>query len=328
MKKNISLALAVLIICVTLFCMSACSEKDTGDTDKLSIVTTIFPAYDWTKEVLGDNAGNVELTILFDNGVDLHSYQPSADDMAKIATCDMFIFVGGTSDGWAQETLATAVNKDMVVVNMLDFLGDSVVEEDISDGMEHEHEESEGKEHEDNPEDDEHVWLSLKNAEKICTYIAQQLCVIDAGNAAVYTENAEKYNAKLSDLDSKYKEVVNKASYNTLLFADRFPFRYLTDDYGLSYYAAFPGCSAESEASVKTIAFLAEKITELNLPAVMIIDGSDGSIASTVIKTAGGNQSILTLNSLQSVTSADIANGADYISIMESNLEVLKDALN
>lgn len=328
MKKFISLVLTFLMICGSLFLMTACSGSENENDDKLSIVTTIFPVYDWTKEILGDNASDIETTMLLDSGVDLHSYQPTVDDMAKISTCDMFIYIGGESDEWAYDALASATNDDMMVINILDVLGDAVLEEEITEGMEHEEEHEEGEDHQDEHENDEHVWLSLKNAKTVCNYIAGQLSVLDAENKATYQKNAEDYVAKLVDLDSKYQKVVRESAYKTLIFADRFPFRYLTDDYGLSYYAAFSGCSAESEASVETIAFLAGKVKELSLPSVMIIDGSDGSIASTVIETAGGNQSILKLNSLQSVTSEDIANGDDYLSIMESNLEVLKDALN
>ena len=327
MKKIISLVLTFLMICGSLFLITACSDNGSKNNDKLSIVTTIFPVYDWTKEILGDNASDIETTMLLDSGVDLHSYQPTVDDMAKISTCDMFIYVGGESDEWVHDALKSATNDEMIVINILDVLGDFVLEEELTEGMEHEDHEDEEHEHEEH-ENDEHVWLSLKNAKTVCNYISEQLYVLDAENKATYQKNAEDYVAKLVDLDSKYQKVVDEAAYKTLLFADRFPFLYLANDYGLSYYAAFSGCSAESEASVETISFLAGKLKELNLPSVMIIDGSDGSIASTVIKTAGGNQSILKLNSLQSVTSEDIANGDDYLSIMESNLEVLKDALN
>lgn len=308
----------VLIICVGFPCLSGCSGNKTEDNGKLSVVATVFPAYDWARVILGEKG---ELTLLADNGTDLHSYEPTARDMSKIATCDMFIYVGGESDKWAEKVLKTSAKKDVVAVNLIDVLGDAVAEEEVLEGMEHDHDE-------DKPQDDEHVWLSLKNAQTVCTYIAEQLGEIDGGNSDIYTENAEKYNEKLERLDAKYKEAVRTARYDTLLFADRFPFRYLADDYGIYCYAAFSGCSAETEASVETIAFLSGKLSELNLPAVMIIDGSKGSIASTVIKTANVNSKILTLNSMQSVTNTDIANDVTYFSVMESNLNVLKEALN
>ena len=309
----------VLIICTTTLGLSGCSKSSTADDGKLSVVATVFPAYDWTREILGDKG---ELTLLSSNGADLHNYQPTAEDMSKIATCDMFIYVGGESDSWAEDAVKTSLKKDMIAVNLLEVLGEAVVEEKELEGMEHSHEE------EENPQADEHVWLSLKNAQTVCSYIAEQLGNIDGDNAHLYTENAKNYNAKLSALDAKYKEAVETARYDTLLFADRFPFRYLTDDLGLNCYAAFSGCSSETEAGVQTIAFLSAKLKELNLPAVMIIDGSDGSIASTVIKTAKGTQKILTLNSMQSVTQEDLDNGITYFSVMESNLEILKEALN
>ena len=309
----------VLIICTTTLGLSGCSGNEIKDSGKLIVVATVFPAYDWTREILGDKG---EITLLSSNGADLHNYQPTAEDMSKIATCDMFIYVGGESDSWAEDAVKTSLKKDMIAVNLLEVLGEAVVEEKELEGMEHSHEE------EDKPQADEHVWLSLKNAQTVCGYIAEQLGNIDGDNAHLYTENAKNYNAKLSALDAKYKEAVETARYDTLLFADRFPFRYLADDYGISCYAAFSGCSTETEAGVQTIAFLSAKLKELNLPAVLIIDGSDGSIASTVIKTAKGTQKILTLNSLQSVTQEDLENGITYFSVMESNLNTLKKALN
>ena len=319
-QKYIALFSAlVLIICTTTLGLSGCSGNEIKDSGKLTIVATVFPAYDWTREILGDKG---ELTLLSSNGADLHNYQPTAEDMSKIATCDMFIYVGGESDSWAEDAVKTSLKKDMIAVNLLEVLGEAVVEEKELEGMEHSHEEGE------NPQADEHVWLSLKNAQTVCSYIAEQLGNIDGDNAHLYTENAKNYNAKLSALDAKYKEAVETARYDTLLFADRFPFRYLTDDLGLNCYAAFSGCSTETEAGVQTIAFLSAKLKELNLPAVIIIDGSDGSIASTVIKTAKGTQKILTLNSMQSVTQEDLENGITYFSVMESNLEILREALN
>lgn len=319
-QKYIALFSAlVLIICTITLGLSGCSGNEIKDSGKLTVVATVFPAYDWTREILGDKG---EITLLSSNGADLHNYQPTAEDMSKIATCDMFIYVGGESDSWAEDAVKTSLKKDMIAVNLLEVLGEAVVEEKELEGMEHSHEEGE------NPQADEHVWLSLKNAQTVCGYIAEQLGNIDGDNAHLYTENAKKYNEKLDLLDAKYKEAVETARYDTLLFADRFPFRYLTDDLGLNCYAAFSGCSTETEAGVQTIAFLSAKLKELNLPAVMIIDGSDGSIASTVIKTAKGTQKILTLNSLQSVTQEDLENGITYFSVMESNLNTLKKALN
>ena len=305
------------------------AEIETEDKS-LKIVTTIFPEYDWVKTVLGDKASNDELTLLLDNGVDLHSYQPTAEDIVKIQECDMFVYVGGESDEWVTDVLASAENPDMSVINLLDVLGDSVKAEEIVEGMEHEHEheEADEDEHEHEEEMDEHVWLSLRNAELLCGSIADELGKIDPANADTYKKNAQAYKDELAALDKEYEAAVAAADKKTLLFGDRFPFRYLVDDYGLDYYAAFTGCSAESEASFETIIFLAEKVNELKLGAIMTIEGPDHDIAETVKNaTESKDQKILSLNSMQSTTSHDIKAGVTYLSIMEKNLEVLKEAL-
>lgn len=278
------------------------------------------------REILGDKADHAEVTMLLDNGVDLHSYQPTADDIIKISDCDLFIYVGGESDGWVEDALKEAANKDMRVINLLDVLGEQVKEEEVVEGMEAEEKESED---EDEPEYDEHVWLSLKNAETLCNAITDALEKIDPTNKDAYAANAASYLEKLAALDGEYQTVVDNAARKTVLFGDRFPFRYLVDDYGLSYYAAFAGCSAETEASFETISFLAGKVDELGLPCVLTIEGAQHKIAETIVQnSAAKNQSILTLDSMQSTTSTDAANGTTYLSVMESNLDMLKQALN
>ncbi len=305
--------------------ISAPSALQSGNKP-LKIVTTIFPEYDWVREILGDKADHAEVTMLLDNGVDLHSYQPTADDIIKISDCDLFIYVGGESDGWVEDALKEATNKEMQVINLLDVLGEQVKEEEVVEGMEAEEEESEG---ENEPEYDEHVWLSLKNAETLCNAITDALEEIDPANKDAYAANAASYLEKLAALDGEYQTVVDNAARKTVLFGDRFPFRYLVDDYGLSYYAAFAGCSAETEASFETISFLAGKVDELGLPCVLTIEGAQHKIAETIVQnTAKKNQSILTLDSMQSITSTDVENGTTYLSVMESNLDVLKQALN
>ena len=325
MKKYISLILAALLALVSLTGCSTGNANGAGN-DKIQIVTTIFPEYDWVMNVLGSNPGNAEVTILLDNGVDLHSYQPSVDDIVKITSADLFIYVGGESDAWVEDVLKQKTNKDMVVINLMDVLGDSAKEEEVIEGMECEEEEEE----EEGPEVeyDEHVWLSVKNAAMFVDEIEGAMENVDPANSSAYKNNADAYIAKLNELDSKYASAVSEANVKTVLFGDRFPFRYMVDDYGLSYYAAFVGCSTETQASFKTITFLAEKVDENSLKSVLTIEGTDHSIAETIIQnTDSKDQKILTMNSMQSVTSDDIKNGATYLSIMESNLEVLKEAL-
>ena len=534
MKKIFALLLALLMLVGVLAgCASGQTNNDTkpetepaasANTDanaepaaekapekSLKIVTTIFPEYDWVREVLGDKAENDELTMLLDNGVDLHSYQPTADDIVKISDCDLFIYVGGESDGWVDDALKNATNKNMKVINLLDVLGDSVKTEEVVEGMqetEHDHDHSkevstfeddevqdrslsdwagdwqsaypfaldgtlddafaamaeegemtaeeyktyyqngyktdianidiegdhieftyedgkkvgsdykyvgyyiqnwstgtkaamyrfeaedkdsgapvyiefndhmiepvaaehfhirmsnesfdaivdpenswptffpadmtgeeicehmeghghdEDEDHEHEEEKDEHVWLSLKNAEVLVNAISKSLQEIDPDNKDTYAANASAYIEKLSALDADYQAAVDAASNKTVLFGDRFPFRYMVDDYGLSYYAAFVGCSAETEASFETISFLAKKVDELKLPCVLTIEGAQHKIAETIVQnTAEKNQKVLTMDSMQSTTSKDVANGTTYLSVMEQNLSVLKEAL-
>ena len=505
MKKMIPL---FLVLTMVVGLLAGCGKKnaaETGESDsnKLSVVTTIFPEYDWVKEILGDKAESTDLTMLLDNGVDLHSYQPTADDIVKISDCDLFIYVGGESDGWVEDALKEATNKDMKVIDLLEVLGDSVKTEETVEGMqetEHAHDHSkevstfedhevqdrslsdwagswqsaypfaldgtlddafaamaeegemtadeyktyyqngyktditniniegdhiaftyedgkkvgsdykyigyyiqnwstgtkaamyrfeavdrtsgapiyiefndhmiesaapehfhirmsnesfdaivdpekswptffpadmtgedlcehmEGHDHEE--EADEHVWLSLKNAKTLVAAIADALQELDPDNKDTYAANTSAYIEKLSALDGAYQSAVDGAARKTVLFGDRFPFRYLVDDYGLRYYAAFAGCSAESEASFETVSFLAKKVDELKLPCVLTIEGKNHKIAETIVEnTAEKNQKILTMDSMQSTTSEDVANGTTYLSVMEQNLSMLKEAL-
>ncbi len=326
-KKCISVFM-VAILMVGLF--SACGSNNTqtaNNNDKIQVVATIFPEYDWVMNVLGENPAGVEVTMLLDNGTDLHSYQPTPEDILKISTCDLFVYVGGESDEWVDDALEAKTNKDMVVINLLDVLGDSIKEEEVVEGMQAEEEEEENEEEE--IEYDEHVWLSLKNASVLVQKISEGIQTVDKEHADIYKTNTTAYVEKLDALDADYRAVVDGANFHTLLFGDRFPFRYLVDDYGLDYYAAFVGCSAETEASFKTITFLAQKVDELSLPAVMTIEGADHQIAETIVQnTKSKNQQILTMDSMQSVTSKDVSNGTTYLSIMENNLSVLKEALN
>ena len=501
MKKITALLLALMMLAGVL---AGCGKpKDAGKAGKLKVVTTIFPEYDWVRAILGDKSENAEVTMLLDNGVDLHSYQPTADDIVKISDCDLFVYVGGESDGWVENALKNAANKNMKVINLLEVLGDSVKTEETVEGMQedghdhgHSHDEQltendikdrtlsdfagawkslhpyllngdldkfcqhraeededssttkdtylekykaswqcdaekisiegnnitftygdgktvsaeytyagyqpklddEGKirsvryqfettsadapkyvqfndhghepgeaehfhiyfgndgfdalmsgktnpffvkdalsvedildelmGHDHGEEADEHVWLSLKNAETLVTAIANTLQELDSANKDTYAANASSYIEKLYALDGAYQSAVNGAARKTVLFGDRFPFRYLVDDYGLRYYAAFAGCSTETEASFETVSFLAKKVDELGLPCVLTIEGNNHKLAETIVRsTAGKKQKVLTMDSMQSTTSKDVANGATYLSVMEKNLSVLKEAL-
>ena len=317
MKRIITL---LLISALALGLLAGCSAPSAAG-GKLSIVTTIFPEYDWVMNVLGDKASDADVTLLLDDGADLHSYQPTAQDIITIASCDVFIYVGGESDAWVDDALKESVNPDMIVLNLMDALGDAAKEEQIVEGMQGEQEDEEG------PAYDEHVWLSLKNAQTLVSAISDALSEADAENADAYRENAVAYCEQLAALDAQYAQTVAAGAKDTLLVPDRFPFRYLTDDYDLNYYAAFVGCSAETEASFETLVFLSEKLDALQLPAVIVTESSDQKLAATVIKQGNTDADILVLDSMQSVTADDIRGGTTYLDIMEQNLNVLKQAL-
>ena len=324
MKRFILIILAFLIPAALL---SGCSGNERNQSGKISIVTTIFPQYDWVRQIIGEeNTDKFDLTFLINNRVDLHSYNPSVQDIAKIKTSDVFIYTGGHSDNWVKDALKDA-DPNITAVNLFDIIGDLIIHDDheCDDECDEEHDDDD----DDEPHADEHFWVSLKRAKVICAAIADMLSEADPDNAQTYKNNLEEYTIKLDALDAEYQAAVNAANIKTLVFADRFPFLYLADDYGLDYYAAFHGCSAETEASFVTIVSLANRINQLGLNVVMVTESSDQSIARTVVNnTESKNQKILVLDAIQSVTSVDARNGATYLSIMENNLAVLKEALN
>ena len=327
--KNKFAKLLIAATAVITACFLGGCDTGVQENQKLQIVTTIFPEYDWVKEILGDQADNVELTLLLENGTDMHSFQPTMKDILKISTCDVFIYVGGESDSWVDGVLKGAGNPDRKAINLMEVMGDQAKEEEVVEGMqEDDHEDYHGDDHDDEPEYDEHVWLSLRNASLFCDTITDVLSDADPEHARLYQQNAAAYEEKLAVLDQEYQTTVEQSKSKTLLFADRFPFRYLTDDYDLTYYAAFTGCSAETDASFETIIFLAEKLDELKLPAALTIENSDQKVAKAVIdNTKNKDQQILTLNSMQSVTKQEVEEGTTYLSIMENNLQILKEAL-
>ncbi len=332
--------MAAAALCIGL--LAGCSGDNKGATeaaqataqDKIEVVCATFPAYDWTREVVGDEAEGYEITYLMGSGTDMHSYQPTAEDIARIADADLFVYVGGESDGWAEDAVKTSGNPDLHALSMLEAVGDSAVEEEVVEGMEaeEEHEHESGDEHdeegEEGPEYDEHVWLLLRNAQALVDVLAAELSDIDPAHADAYRANADDYKNRLTELDGRFADAVDASAHDTVVFADRFPFRYLVDDYGLRYYAAFVGCSAETEASFETVTFLVRKLDDLGLGSVLVIEGSDQKIAQTVVEsTKGKDQKILVMDSLQSVTDEDVEAGKTYLSAMESNLATLSEAL-
>ena len=303
--------------------------------DKVSVVCTTFPQYDWVLNLLGDAAEAFEVSLLVKNSSDIHNYQPSAQDMIAMKEADLFLYVGGESDSWVEDLMkadATLYDKG---VSLVAALGDEALVEEIVEGMEHNHDHGDGSDHAPGKEHvydsetlDEHVWLSLENAEILCQYICGRLQELAPRYTEVIAANTAEYVKALHELGAEYQNVVDESAHNALIFGDRFPFRYLTEDYELEYYAAFAGCNAEVEAGFDTIIGLADKVDELQVPCVLVIDGSDKSLAEAILQAAGnGDKEILTLDSMQSVSWEDILQGANYLDIMKANLEVLRKAL-
>ena len=319
-KRIYIIPIVLVLACIAVIIALPRKAKGSG---KFSVVTTIFPIYDWAREVANGN-DNIELTMLLNNGSDLHSFQPSVKDIAKIASADVFIYVGGESDEWVDDALKSVKNKEIKSINLMEFLSSRILEEEVKEGMQVE-EEDEGEEEEEEIEYDEHIWLSVKNAALCVQEISSAFSSADKDNSSLYDSNAKSYVQKLMELDSQYSDAVKNARNKTLVFADRFPFRYLVQDYGLDYYAAFVGCSAETEASFQTVRFLVDKIDELDLNSVFVIESSDKKIANTVIKNSiKHDRKIVVLDSMQSISKKDIDEGKKYLDIMQSNLVQLK----
>ena len=313
MLKKTSLLFAV----VAAVCAAVAAEPAPARTPtRARIVAETFPIYDWTRQILGERLDMTDLVLLQHGGADLHGYSPSAADLRKIASCDLFVFVGGGSDAWAERALTRQGGPNRRVRILMKTFGIKP----------HDHEAHEHDAHEHNT--DEHVWLSLRHATTLVKAIADDIAALDPANAATYRANAKAYCERLAGLDRAYAKAVADAKRKAILVADRFPFRHLADDYGITHYAAFSGCSAESEASFKTVARLAKKVDELELPVILVIEGSNHRLAETVRRTTKShNQRILTLNSLQSV-GGEAAKTTHYIDVMAQNLDTLKAALN
>jgi len=321
MKKLTKIMMAGIYICLSAGIFASSSKK--------SIVCTTFPEYDWIMNILGNKHSEFNVTLLQNKGADLHSYQPTIKDMTKISLSDLFVYVGGESDAWVEKALANSTNKNQIAVNMMEVLGDRVKEEEIVEGMQESEEEEHHHDEEEEIEYDEHIWLSLKNASIIMEELCKEIENLDEKNAEIYKANTKAYLKQLADLDAEFAKTVASSKYKTLLFADRFPFRYFTEDYNLKYYAAFVGCSAESEAKFETIAFLSKKVDELGLKSILTIEKSNKKIATSIISNSKTKDiSILEMDSLQSITVNDIKKGKTYLSTMKANLEIIKTVLN
>lgn len=310
MKKLISLLITLLCL-VMLF---SCSGRETSDSGKVKVIAVNFPAYDFARAVCGDSA---DIKMLLKPGAESHTYEPSAKDVIAIQSCDLFIYTGGESDEWI-ETILEGCDERVRCIRMIECV--DAVEEEVVEGMDA------GTEEADEHVYDEHVWTSPVNAAAITDAVRKAMCALDGDNAELYTSNADSYIAALSELDSDLRTFFSECRTKTLIFGDRFPMRYFTDEYGLTYFAAFPGCSSESEPSAATVAFLIGKAKELDVKAVFYIELSNHVIADTIAEAAGCGT--VQLNTCHNLTPEQFDAGETYITLMRSNLEVLKTVLD
>lgn len=295
---------------------AGCKQADipaNGDrNEKTSVVATIFAPYDFAREITGEEA---DVTMLLPPASESHSFEPTPQDIIKIQNCDVFIYVGGESDKWVEEILSSMDTAKMKIVTLMDCV--DLVAEEIVEGMEAE--EEEGVTY------DEHIWTSPQNAKRIVQKISGALCEADEANASSYRQNTAAYLEKLDDLDANFRSAVSGAVRKTIVFGDRFPFRYFADVYGLDYFAAFPGCSTETEPSAATIAFLIDKVRTETIPVVFHAELSNKKMAETISEATGAK--VLLLHTCHNISKADFEGGANYLDLMTQNVEALKEAL-
>ena len=319
MRKIFNTFWVFFFACFLILCGTGCGAKEISgnlESDKLKVIATIFPQYDFVRAVAGDK---VDLKMLLSPGVESHGFEPTLQDISDIEKSDLFIYVGGESDEWVNNVLSTVNSSSLKTISLVDTV--NTLKEEEVEGME----EDENGHEEDEHEVDEHVWTSPANAIKIVNKICDTLCELDAENSEYYRSNASEYVKNLEKIDDDFLEVVKNARVKTLVFAERFPFRYLTEQYGLKYYAAFKGCSSNFEPSLATINFLAQKVKDENLSMVLYTEFSNGSVADAICNMTGSTKA--ELHSCHNVSKEDFNNGVTYLELMERNVEVLREAL-
>jgi zinc transport system substrate-binding protein len=316
MRKATKIFLAFIVVIALLLSAVFAIAKMKNNSEKISIIATNFPAYDFVRAVAGDKAN---IKMLVKPGSEIHNFEPTPQDIIDINNSKLFVYTGGESDEWIEDILSDVDADKTKLFKMMDAV--EVVEEEAVEGMESEEEEEEGEE----PEYDEHVWTSVRNATKIVNEIKNELVEISPENKNIFESKAKNYIEQLNDIDKKFQSVVGHANTKTLIFGDRFPLRYFVEDYGLKYYAAFPGCSDQTEASSKTIAFLVNKVKANSNKVVLKIEMSSGKIAETIANETGAK--VLTFNSAHNISMDEFNSGLTYVTIMKNNVKVLEEAL-
>lgn len=306
----------IIILIISLFIITGCTNKEAEN--KIKVVSTIFPGYDFARAVGSDN---IDLTMLIQPGSESHTYDPTPKDIIKIQSSDIFIYVGGESEEWVSGILEN-ISSTTKVIRLMDLV--AVKEEEIIEGMEHNHD-TEHDKHDHETEYDEHIWTSPNNVIKMIEEIRKTLIMIDSQNSSYYESNASIYIDKLNQIDNDIKEVINHSQLSELVFGDRFPFRYFVDEYDLGYRAAFPGCSSDVEASSKTITYLVDYIKENKIPVVLYIELSNQNIATTLAEEAKVKK--LPFYSAHNLTKEEFDKGVTYVDLMNQNIVSLKEAL-
>ena len=359
-KKRNFIFRGVSILCTIVFLVSGlcgCTAGGNGeenlpkDQKKLQVVTTIFPQYDFVRQIAGDN---VSLTMLLKPGEETHSYEPTPQDIIAIQNADLFIYVGGENDEWVEDILESPEMEDVKRLRLVDCVGNILAEEHV-EGMKeergHSHEDEEEENHDEEEEEnhdeeehflhsaeeteeehnehvhtmDEHVWTSPGNAIDIVEHITEELCSLDPEHGQTYKDNAEAYEAQLKELDTEFRDVVENAKNHTLLFGDRFPFRYFAAEYGLDYYAAFSGCASDTEPSAATMAFLINKVKEEQIPVVLKMELSNDNIANAIAEAC--DVPVKVFYSSHNISAKQFEAGVTYLDLMKENVETLKEAL-
>ena len=314
--KSITRITALFTAAATALCLCSCAsqnEADNKDSQKLKIISTVFPPYDLARQIAGDNA---DISILLPPGSESHTYEPTAKEIIEIQNCDIFLYIGGENEQWAEKIISSNKSDSVKTVKLIDCV--KTLEEAELHEEEHEEEHSH--------ETDEHIWTSPKNEQLMLTAVYDAICEADPENKAVYTKNKDSYNEQLNELDKAYKEAVDNAKNKTIIMADKFPFRYLAEEYGLDFYAAFSSCSDESEPSAAAMTSLISKIKELKIPVVYYLEFSSTKVADTLCSETGASS--LMLHSCHNVSKEDLDKGVTYVELMKQNLENLKTALN
>ena len=337
MKKIYKVAVFILLLAGLTFggIKLANILKKKNTSKKYSIVSTSFPGYDFARAVVGNNT-DISVKMLLKPGAESHSFEPTPQDILAIKNSNLFLYVGGDSDEWVKKVISEIDPKKTKVLKLIDLV--KTKNEEVVDGMQedeehdhdhkddHEHDHKHSHDHKEEAEVDEHVWTSLKNAKEITNKILEAVADFDQAEKKMLSENAKKYTEKISEVDEKIASMVKQAKRKEIIVGDRFPLRYFVDEYGLKYYAAFPGCSEQTEANVKTVSFLAKKIKEDKITVIFKIELSNGLIAETLSKETGAK--VREIQTAHNISEKDFEAGVTYVDLMKRNLEVLKEALN